>query len=173
MADQLDKAMKETGLYQKLEKEMPPRRITPNSARHYVATYKKVNENWDWDKIALFLGHEPEMTRRRYSKVTSAMLSAKEEIGTGLAAIDQAVFKDPEDNIYPEFYQEQLREIAINFVLSSLEYVTFKMINGEPTQVILLSEQDLKDIKEEIPDFKDGTILSLKDGIRFLLRGKR
>ena len=67
MVDRLDKAMKETGLYQKLEKEMPPRRITPNSARHYVATYKKVNENWDWDKIAFFLGHEPEMTLRRYS----------------------------------------------------------------------------------------------------------
>ena len=37
MVDRLDKAMKETGLFQK-RAGTPPRRITPNSSRHYVAT---------------------------------------------------------------------------------------------------------------------------------------
>ena len=40
------------------------------------------------------------------------MLSAKEEIGTGLAAIEQAVFKDPDGNITLTSYQEEVRRCA-------------------------------------------------------------
>ena len=117
MVDKLDLAMKEIGLYQKLEQEMPPRRITPNSSRHYVATYKKVNDNWSWDDIALFLGHDSDQTQKRYSKVTSSMVSAKKDKKTGFDAIDSYVFKDKYGNPEADEIQESKRKTLVDLVL--------------------------------------------------------
>ena len=117
MVDRLDAAMKEIGLYQKLEKEMPPRRITPNSSRHYVATYKKVNENWSWDDIALFLGHDTEQTQKRYSKATSSMLSARKDKKSGIDSMDTFKFidsNDPKDEEKNQRLRKQYTEMLLN-----------------------------------------------------------
>lgn len=131
MVDRLDAAMKEIGLYQKLEKEMPPRRITPNSSRHYVATYKKVNEDWSWDDIALFLGHDPEQTQKRYSKVTSSMVNAKKKKTIGPDALDSIELKDADGNPAPEWQQEWIRDRIASASLESPDKFEYNIVNGQ------------------------------------------
>ena len=67
MVDRLDKAMKETGLLKNLSRRLLHEE-SPNSSRHYVATYLKVNDGWSWEEIALHLGHSKEETEMRYAK---------------------------------------------------------------------------------------------------------
>jgi len=125
MVERLDAAMKEIGLYQKLAGEMPPRRITPNSSRHYCATYLKVNDGWTWEDIAMHLGHDQEQTQKRYAKVTSAMISARHKAKDGLSAIDTFIFRDQDGTPYPESKQQFYRDQYVRLVLnnpSTLEY---------------------------------------------------
>lgn len=84
--------MKTLGLLEKLSKEMPPRRITPNSSRHYFCTYAKVNNDWSWERIALHVGHDAKETETRYSKVTAEMINAKNENKTGIDLVDSLDF---------------------------------------------------------------------------------
>ncbi len=151
MVERLDAAMKEIGLYQKLEKEMPPRRITPNSSRHYCATYLKVNDGWTWEDIAMHLGHDQEQTQKRYAKVTSAMISAKQKSKTGLAAIDEYVFKDENGNPSSEIGQEIGKILLTQWALKRPDSFTYEITNGELAPIMLLSKEDYETIKEECP----------------------
>ena len=167
----LDAAMKEIGLYQKLEKEMPPRRITPNSSRHYCATYLKVNEGWSWEDIAMHLGHDQEQTQKRYAKVTSAMITAKKKAKTGLAAIDNYAFRDLKGEDMHEDAQEVLRSLFVRSALQNPDHMTYEIINGEPTMVLLLSDEDYADAKRGFED--QGDLYQLRDGTKIMLRCRR
>jgi len=178
MVERLDAAMKEIGLYQKLEKEMPPRRITPNSSRHYCATYLKVNEGWCWEDIAMHLGHDKEQTQKRYAKVTSAMITAKQKAKRGLAAIDEYEFKDDEGNACTDIEQEIGRILLTNMALNKPDQFTYEIRNGELTLVFLPSEEQYQEIKKECPEHlekrEDGSEwMELDDGHWVLLRLQR
>ncbi len=171
MVERLDIAMKEIGLYQKLEREMPPRRITPNSSRHYCATYLKVNEGWNWEDIAMHLGHDKEQTQKRYAKVTSAMISAKRKATSGLAAVDNYVFRDTEGNPRSPKDQEGLQSLFVETMLRHPEYVTYEIIENEPALVLLLSEKEYEEAFEGIEN--KGDLYKLNDGTKVMLRCKR
>jgi len=171
MVERLDIAMKEIGLYQKLEQEMPPRRITPNSSRHYCATYLKVNEGWNWEDIAMHLGHDKEQTQKRYAKVTSAMISAKRKAKSGLAAVDNYVFRDTEGNPRSPKENETLQSLFVETMLRNPEYVTYEIIENEPALVLLLSEQEYAEAHQGIEN--QGDLYKLNDGTRVMLRCKR
>ena len=118
MVDRLDKSMKEIGLYEKLQRENPPRRITPNSSRHYCATHLIVDEGWSYQRVALHLGHDAAMTEKRYSKVTNEMIAAKSKRTKGIAALDHMNFIDRKTNKpYPEeqqkIFREQVKELGL------------------------------------------------------------
>ena len=170
MIDRLDAAMNEIGLQQKLEKEMPPRRITPNSARHYVATYLKVNEGWSWEDIALHLGHSKEETEQRYAKVTSAMITAKKKSKTGLSAIDTYIFKDKEGNPLPKELQAATRHLIAELGLSNPDQVTYEMVDGVLRLVLLLPKDEYDLAKEGIPEENWSDLLQLREGTQVLLR---
>ncbi len=171
MVERLDAAMKEIGLYQKLEKEMPPRRITPNSSRHYCATYLKVNEGWSWEDIAMHLGHDKEQTQKRYAKVTSAMITAKQEAKRGLAAIDNYSFKDTKGKNRTANTQDELRSLFVRSALQYPDYITYEIVNGEPVMVLLLSEEEYSEAKKDFED--QGDSYQLLDGTKFMLRCRR
>lgn len=178
MVERLDAAMKEIGLYQRLEKEMPPRRITPNSSRHYCATYLKVNEGWSWEEIAMHLGHDKEQTQKRYAKVTSAMITAKKKAKSGLSAIDEIEFVNEEGNAASEIEQEIARTIITNWALRNPTGFTYEIKDGELTPILLVSEEQYKEIKTECPEHvekrSDGTEwFEADDGFYVLLRLKR
>jgi len=178
MVERLDAAMKEIGLYQKLEKEMPPRRITPNSSRHYCATYLKVNEGWTWEDIAMHLGHDKEQTQKRYAKVTSAMITAKKKAKSGLCAIDEFEFTDEKGNIASGIEQEIARKIITDWALQNPSGFTYEIQDGVLTPIFLVSEEQYQEIKTECPEHvekrSDGTEwFEADDGFYVLLRLKR
>ena len=170
MVDRLDSAMGEIGLKQKLEKEMPPRRITPNSARHYVATYLKVNEGWSWEDIALHLGHSKEETEQRYAKVTSAMITAKKKSQTGLSAIDTYIFRDPEGNPLPEEKQAVARQQVTELGLTNADQFTYEVVDGAMRLVLLLPEEEYNLAKEGIPEEEWNDLWQLKDGTQVKIK---
>ena len=111
MVDRLDKGMKEIGLYEKLQRETPPRRITPNSSRHYAATHLIVDDGWSYERVALHLGHDAAMTEKRYSKVTNEMIAAKGVRTKGTAAVEHMNFIDrTTGKPYPEEKQKIFRD---------------------------------------------------------------
>jgi len=173
MVTRLDKAMKEIGLFQKLEKEMPPRRITPNSSRHYVATYLKVNEGWSWEDIALHLGHSKEETEKRYAKVTSAMITAKQKSKTGLSAIDTYSFNDSDGNRLPEELQKVARTLVAESGMNHPDQFSYEVVDGLLKLVLLLPEEEYKLAKQGIPEEEWSDLLQLQDGTQVLLRNIR
>jgi integrase len=178
MVERLDAAMKEIGLFQKLENEMPPRRITPNSSRHYCATYLKVNEGWSWEDIAMHLGHDKEQTQKRYAKVTSAMITAKQKAKRGLAAIDEYEFKDDQGNTCSDIEQEIGRILLTNLALKKPDQFTYEIRNGELTPIFLLSKEQYQEFRKGCPEHiemrEDGTEwMDIGDGLYVLLRFQR
>ena len=133
MVDRLDKSMKETGLYEKLQQENPPRRITPNSSRHYCATHLIVDDGWSYERVALHLGHDKAMTEKRYSKVTSDMIAAKSKRTKGAAAIEHAPFIDRKTGKpYPEEKQKILRNIVTKLGLEKPDAFEIDVQGGRP-----------------------------------------
>lgn len=152
MVDRLDDHMERIGLLQKLSSEVPARRITPNSARHYFCTYKKVNDNWSWERIALHVGHDASLTEHRYSKATSAMINAKAEKTTGFESIDSYVFKKDGVDPYPEDVQIKLREAVTRMGLNHPDMVQVEIENGNLNFVLNLDEEALRKANAPIND---------------------
>jgi integrase len=131
MVDRLDINMKEIGLYEKLQRENPPRRITPNSSRHYAATYLIVDDGWSYERVALHLGHDAAMTEKRYSKVTNEMIAAKSVRTKGIAAVENTEFIDRKTGrAYPEEKQEVFREEVTRLALEKPDAFELKVQNG-------------------------------------------
>jgi len=103
-----------SGLHRKLSSEMPPRRITPNSGRHYFATYKIVNDKWSYEELSLHLGNSKEQCEKRYSKATAAMMRAKDMKNDGLNRIESYVFKTEDGNEVDKETQERLKDTLID-----------------------------------------------------------
>jgi integrase len=133
MVDRLDKSMKEIGLYEKLQRENPPRRITPNSSRHYAATHLIVDDEWSYERVALHLGHDAAMTEKRYSKVTNEMIAAKSKRTKGAAAIEHAPFIDRKTGKpYPEEKQRIFREVVTKLGLEKPDAFEIDVKRGRP-----------------------------------------
>ena len=125
--------MKEIGLYEKLQRENPPRRITPNSSRHYAATHLIVDDEWSYERVALHLGHDAAMTEKRYSKVTNEMIAAKSKRTKGAAAIEHAPFIDRKTGKpYPEEKQRIFREVVTKLGLEKPDAFEIDVKRGRP-----------------------------------------
>ena len=113
IADWYDNLLIASGFDSKLRAEMPPRRITPNWARHYFATYKIVNDKWSYEEVALHLGNSKEETESRYSKATASMMRGKDMKNDGLNRIESYVFKAEDGKEIDKETQERLKDALI------------------------------------------------------------
>ena len=114
IADWYDNLIIASGLHSKLSSEMPPRRITPNSGRHYFATYKIVNDKWSYEELALHLGNSKEQCEKRYSKATAAMMRGKDMKNDGLNRIESYVFKAEDGKEIDKETQERLKDALVD-----------------------------------------------------------
>ena len=113
IAEWYEQLLNASGLNSKLSSEMPPRRITPNSGRHYFATYKIVNDKWSYEELALHLGNSKEQCEKRYSKATASMMRAKDMKNDGLNRIESYVFKSEDGKEIDKDTQERLKDALI------------------------------------------------------------
>ena len=116
MTRKLDALMIESGLYDKLSKENPARRITLNSGRHFFATYKIINDRWSYEELSLHLGNSKQKCEERYSKATAEMIRSKNMKNDGLNRIESYVFKSEDGKEIDNDTQERLKDALVSIV---------------------------------------------------------
>jgi hypothetical protein len=99
------------------------------------------------------------------------MISAKRKATSGLAAVDNYVFRDTEGNPRSPKDQEGLQSLFVETMLRHPEYVTYEIIENEPALVLLLSEKEYEEAFEGIEN--KGDLYKLNDGTKVMLRCKR
>ena len=85
-----------------------------NAARHHFATYKIVNDGWNYERLSLHLGNSAPECEKRYSKATAAMIAAKNMKNDGLNRIESYVVKDSEGNEISKEMQDRLKDTLID-----------------------------------------------------------
>lgn len=106
------------------------------------------------------------------------MITAKKKAKSGLSAIDEIEFVNEEGNAASEIEQEIARTIITNWALRNPTGFTYEIKDGELTPILLVSEEQYKEIKTECPEHvekrSDGTEwFEADDGFYVLLRLKR